>query len=104
MNVREESTQKRHEELMSAMDRDATIREKDHEINVGRDKRERWLLVLAIGSLLVALSSLWIAGTALRISCLHSGHRKSNTVERTIITTEDASIMNTNATNGGIVH
>jgi Flp pilus assembly protein TadB len=47
-----------------------TLRKKDHEINVGRDSRERWLFIFAIGALLVSAASLWLAGLAVKISCL----------------------------------
>ena len=46
------------------------IGEKEHQINLRRDWRERWLFVFAIGSLLVSVASLWIAGLALKVACL----------------------------------
>jgi len=77
INVREGGEQKRHEERMAAMDRDATIREKELEIrekelslNVRRDWRECWLFVLSIASLFVAGGSLYVAAWALRVASL----------------------------------
>ena len=77
INVREGGEQKRHEDRMAAMDRDAAMREKELEIrekelaiNVRRDRRERVLLWIAGISCAVSLVSLWIAGLAIKVAAL----------------------------------
>ena len=77
MNVREESTQKRHDESMAmgerfleSWEKDHKLREKELELSILRDKRERRFFWVAIFSLLVSAGSLYVAALVLHVSCL----------------------------------
>ena len=84
INVREGGEQRRHEERMAMRarllesletdhklrEREIALREKELNLSVRRDLRERWLFLVAFASLFVSGGSLYVAAWVLKVASL----------------------------------